>query len=75
MYKANGGWIRRTFSAPLDAMYASIDETLTDLGDRSKSPEPRAATTVLPEQVIRPVGAHDSNRKSPRLHLRPLHHR
>ena len=31
MHKANGGWIRRNFAAPLDGMYSSIDENLGGL--------------------------------------------
>ena len=29
MHKANGGWIRRNFTAPLDGMYSSMDENLS----------------------------------------------
>ena len=31
MQKANGGWIRRNFTAPLDGMYSSMDEKLGGL--------------------------------------------
>ena len=31
MHKANGGWIRRNFTAPLDGMYSSMDENLGGL--------------------------------------------